>query len=74
MTAFLVALLIIGMVALYALTFVVKSENHVFYRVLGKLWKWYLIIGLLLTVVYYCSQSMGRSSHSYEERQYRGRF
>ena len=65
-------LVIVAVVGLYVLTFFIKEDNHVLYRVLGRAWKWYLIIGLLFTVVYYCSQSMGGGS-SYEERQYRGR-
>ena len=63
---------IVAIVGLFVATFFIKDDNHVLYRVLGKVWKWYLILGLIFTVVYACSQSMGSGS-SYEERQYRGR-
>lgn len=62
---------IIGVVGLYFATFWIKNDE--FWKLIHRGFVWIMAFGFILTVLYYCTQSMGRSGGGYDEPTYRGR-
>jgi len=68
---FLGVVLILAVLGLFFATFVIKNEE--FWKPIHRGFVWIIVIGFILTVFYYCSQTMGRGGDSYDDPPYRGR-
>ncbi|WGM32579.1 hypothetical protein [Brevundimonas sp. NIBR11] len=62
---------IVGVVGLFFATFWIKNEE--FWKPIHRGFVWIMVVGFILTVLYYCTQSEGRSGDGYDEPTYRGR-